>query len=164
MFGTGGWHKPGEPLEQIRDLEAKGWDRDASRAYLEAQYGEDLAPARRSDILAAVYGRTRNRAGHLGCKKGPMIGVFHTTTPPDVTFQPASKKVKKEPQSYKTRGLHVSESSLPFSTPALSEQMANNNLGGPPQNEWRLRTYGIHDRPYWYNHRLGKVSLAKPDA
>jgi hypothetical protein len=54
MFGCGGWHNPGEPLEQVRRWSAEGAPRNLARHWLVYHYGDALSPARRSEDLEAL--------------------------------------------------------------------------------------------------------------
>ena len=57
MFGAGGHHGAGLPLQYLRRLESSGVSRQSARALLEARYGDALSPTRLSNLVAVVYGR-----------------------------------------------------------------------------------------------------------
>ena len=72
MFGQGGWHGAGQPLQDVRRMAKAEVPRHVALRYLQYTY-PSLKPQRVSDLLADVFGRTRSRHGRKCDRR--MVGV-----------------------------------------------------------------------------------------
>jgi len=112
MAESGGWHNPGEALATLRRLHECGTSRESAKAYLDEEWGSRLAPARRSDILANVFGRIRARAKKV--RVAPKLLITEAPpsprrdAPPPPRRRPATRALKAEVLPHRQVIPHVS--------------------------------------------------------
>lgn len=155
-FGLGGNGGDGEPLALVKAGHAQGKDRKWAFGFLTDKYvSKDLMkPANRSNILAKVYGRLRVNAVDLQPSKRVYRPHLHTTTsPPNAdydTHEPVAKIARTSCSETKTKIEPAADATVIDANSSTMKIMYTGDV-------WKLRSYGICSKPYWYCETLGQV-------
>ena len=164
MFGQGGWHNPGDPVEKLREYRRNRGpnSRAGAKKLLEERFGDLLAPARRSDLLAAVYGRQRTKrasqdmdrpATYSSAKVRRSAGLeVNITTPVDTPHDAPAALAASACSSSGTLVKTEMPSAAHVDEPSRCLNSAKTNSSAVVSYDGSTwRSYGIQKEGYWYN-------------